>query len=130
VPLPGPILRSHLSFLLMKEDDAQARSSKIEAIQRSVAEMFGISVEELTEESRKQVATMPRQIAMYLVKQLTDASLPEIGRHFGGKHHTTVMHAIAKIDEQKRRDSALDHAITKLLKGQQPSNESERGEAP
>jgi chromosomal replication initiator protein len=111
----------------MKEVDKQVRSRKIEAIQRSVAEMFGVSVEELVGESKIQVATMPRQIAMYLVKKLTDASLPEIGRHFGGKHHTTVMHAIAKIDEQKRRDSALDRAITKLLKDHQRSNEIERG---
>jgi chromosomal replication initiator protein len=81
--------------------------------------MFGVSVGELKAESKKQVATIPRQIAMYLVKQLTDASLPEIGRQFGGKHHTTVMHAIAKIDEQKRTDSALYHAITKLLKDHQ-----------
>lgn len=53
---------------------------------------------------------MPRQIAMYLAKQMTDASLPEIGRHFGDKHHTTVMHSI------RRTDRAMDLAISKLLK--------------
>jgi chromosomal replication initiator protein len=100
----------------MKAGDAQVRKSTIEAIQRSVADMFGVSVEELREENTRRVVTVPRQIAMYLAKQLTDASLPEIGRYFGGKHHTTVMHSLAKIEEQRRTDSALDHAISKLLK--------------
>jgi chromosomal replication initiator protein len=52
---------------------------------------------------------------MYLVKQMTDASLSEIGREFGGKHHTTVMHSIAKVHELRRSDAALDRAISKLL---------------
>ena len=51
---------------------------------------------------------------MYLAKQMTEASLPEIGRQFGGKHHTTVMHSIAKIDEQRRTDKALNSTLTKL----------------
>jgi chromosomal replication initiator protein len=53
---------------------------------------------------------------MYLAKQMTDASLPEIGRYFGGKHHTTVMHSIAKVEEQRRTDGDLDHVVSKLLK--------------
>jgi chromosomal replication initiator protein len=57
---------------------------------------------------------VPRQIAMYLAKQMTEASLPEIGRQFGGKHHTTVMHSIAKIDEQRRADKDLNRTINKL----------------
>ena len=57
---------------------------------------------------------VPRQIAMYLAKHMTEASLPEIGRQFGGKHHTTVMHSIAKIDEQKRNDKDLARTIGKL----------------
>jgi chromosomal replication initiator protein len=52
---------------------------------------------------------------MYLAKQMTEASLPEIGRQFGGKHHTTVMHSIAKIDEQRRTDKDLNRTINKLL---------------
>jgi chromosomal replication initiator protein len=51
---------------------------------------------------------------MYLAKQMTEASLPEIGRQFGGKHHTTVMHSIAKIDEQRRADKDLNRLINKL----------------
>jgi chromosomal replication initiator protein len=57
---------------------------------------------------------VPRQIAMYLAKQMTEASLPEIGRQFGGKHHTTVMHSIAKIDEQRRSDKSLNSTVNKL----------------
>ena len=57
---------------------------------------------------------VPRQIAMYLAKQLTEASLPEIGRQFGGKHHTTVMHSIGKIDEQRRTDKDLHRMLSKL----------------
>ena len=53
---------------------------------------------------------------MYLAKQMTDASLLEIGNYFGGKHHTTVMHSIAKVEEQRRTDGDLDYVISKLLK--------------
>ncbi len=56
-----------------------------------------------------------RQIAMYLVKQLTSASLPEIGRQFGSEHHTTVLHSINKIDELRRNDKDLNRTINKLL---------------
>jgi chromosomal replication initiator protein len=99
----------------MKAGDAEVRRTTIEAIQRVIADKFGLSAEELTQKSRRRVVTVPRQVAMYLAKQLTDASLPEIGRHFGGMHHTTVMHAIAKMEEGRRTDSATDLAIRKLL---------------
>jgi chromosomal replication initiator protein len=100
----------------MNAGDAEVRRTTIEAIQRIVGDRFGLSAEDLTQKSRRRVVTVPRQIAMYLAKHETDASLPEIGRYFGGMHHTTVMHAIAKIDEQRRTDSATDRAITTLLK--------------
>ena len=100
----------------MNPGDVQVRRSKIEAIQRAVAHLFGMPVEELRQNSTQRAVTMPRQIAMYLAKQMTDASLPEIGRHFGGKHHTTVMHSIAKVEEERRTDSAVDLVIYKLLK--------------
>ena len=63
----------------------------------AVASMFGLAAEELRQGSSRHVVALPRQIAMYLAKQMTDASLHEIGRHFGGRHNTTVMHSIAKI---------------------------------
>ena len=94
--------------------DTQVRKVTIEAIQRATAEQFGMKVSELKQKNNSRQIVVPRQIAMYLAKQLTEASLPEIGRQFGGKHHTTVMHSIAKIDEQRRTDKALNSTISKL----------------
>lgn len=95
--------------------DTQVRKITIEAIQRAVAEQFGMRVAELKQKNNSRQIVVPRQIAMYLAKQLTEASLPEIGRQFGGKHHTTVMHSIAKIDEQRRHDKDLNRTVAKLL---------------
>jgi chromosomal replication initiator protein len=96
-------------------DDQQLRERTIRQIQDAVAEMFGLSTEELTTESRSRDVAYPRQIAMYLAKQLTDASLPEIGREFGGKHQTTVMHSIAKIHQLRATDAGVNKAIETLL---------------
>jgi chromosomal replication initiator protein len=87
----------------------------IEAIQLAVAELFGMSVAQLKESNSTRAVVIPRQIAMYLAKHLTEASLPEIGREFSGKHHTTVMHSIATIDQQRRTDIAMNKVIEKLL---------------
>jgi chromosomal replication initiator protein len=95
--------------------DTQVRKITIEAIQRAVAEQFGMRVPELKQKNNSRQIVVPRQIAMYLAKQMTEASLPEIGRQFGGKHHTTVMHSIAKIDEHRRADKDLNHTINKLM---------------
>ena len=94
--------------------DTQVRKITIEAIQRAVAEQFGMRVVELKQKNNSRQIVVPRQIAMYLAKQMTEASLPEIGRQFGGKHHTTVMHSISKIDEQKRHDKDLARTLGKL----------------
>ncbi len=94
--------------------DTQVRKITIEAIQRAVAEQFGMRVGELKQKNNSRQIVVPRQIAMYLAKQMTEASLPEIGRQFGGKHHTTVMHSISKIDEQKRHDKDLARTLGKL----------------
>ena len=95
--------------------DTQVRKITIEAIQRTVAEQFGMRVAELKQKNNSRQIVVPRQIAMYLAKQMTEASLPEIGRQFGGKHHTTVMHSIAKIDELRRTDKDLGRTISKLM---------------
>ncbi len=94
--------------------DSQARKITIDAIQRAVAEQFGLRVTEIKAKSNSRAIVFPRQIAMYLAKQMTEASLPEIGRQFGGKHHTTVMHSIGKIDEQRQADKDLNRLLTKL----------------
>jgi len=94
--------------------DMQVRKITIEAIQRSVAEQFGMKVSDLKQKNNSRNVVVPRQIAMYLAKQMTEASLPEIGRQFGNKHHTTVMHSIGKIDELRRTDKDLHRTLNKL----------------
>jgi chromosomal replication initiator protein len=95
-------------------DQPQVRENTIKSIQEAVAYLFGLSAEQLNQECTRRSVTVPRQIAIYLAKQMTDASLPEIGRQFGGKHHTTVMYSIAKIDEQRRTDANLNYVIREL----------------
>jgi len=94
--------------------DTQVRKISIDAIQKAVAENFAMRVSELKQKNNSRAVVVPRQIAMYLAKNLTEASLPEIGRQFGGKHHTTVMHSIGKIDELRRTDKDLNRTINKL----------------
>jgi chromosomal replication initiator protein len=94
--------------------DMQVRKITIDAIQRAVAEQFGMRVSDLKQKNNSRNVVVPRQIAMYLAKQMTEASLPEIGRQFGNKHHTTVMHSIGKIDEQRRADKDLHRTLNKL----------------
>ena len=91
----------------------QVRKITIEAIQRAVAEQFGMRVSDLKQKNNSRNVVVPRQIAMYLAKQMTEASLPEIGRQFGNKHHTAVMHPIAKIDDQRRTDKELQPMLNK-----------------
>jgi len=94
--------------------DMQVRKITIESIQRAVAEQFGMKVVDLKQKNNSRNVVVPRQIAMYLAKQMTEASLPEIGRQFGNKHHTTVMHSIGKIDELRRTDKDLHRTLNKL----------------
>jgi chromosomal replication initiator protein len=95
--------------------DAAEKKLSIEQIQRRVGEQFGLRVQDLKMRSNAKAIAYPRQIAMFLVKQLTAASLPEIGRQFGGKHHTTVMHSINKIEALRRQDKDLHRMISKMI---------------
>ncbi len=94
--------------------DSQARKITIDSIQKAVAEQFGLRVAEIKAKSNSRAIVFPRQIAMYLAKQMTEASLPEIGRQFGGKHHTTVMHSVDKIEGQRQSDKDLVRLLNKL----------------
>lgn len=87
----------------------------VESIVKAVAEKFSMQPSQLKMKSNTRQIAYPRQIAMYLVKELTQASLPEIGRYFGGKHHTTVLHSVQKIDELRQRDEVLNTLIHSLL---------------
>jgi chromosomal replication initiator protein len=93
----------------------QEKRVTIELIQKRVGEQYGLRDQDLKVRSNSKAIAFPRQVAMYLVKQLTAASLPEIGRQFGGKHHTTVLHSINKIETQRRTDKELNRTISRLL---------------
>jgi chromosomal replication initiator protein len=94
--------------------DSQARKVTIESIQKAVAEQFGLRLVEIKAKNNSRAIVYPRQIAMYLAKHLTEASLPEIGRQFGGKHHTTVLHSVDKIDVNRKTDKDLNRLINKM----------------
>ena len=89
------------------------RKTTIDEIQKKVAEYFNISVKELQSSRRARTVARPRQIAMYLAKQLTSRSLPEIGRKFD-RDHTTVMHAVRKVEALIGSDSTLTESINTL----------------
>ena len=93
---------------------ANERQVTIDEIQRKVAEHFTIKMAEMTSSRRARVVARPRQVAMYLAKQLTARSLPEIGRKFGGRDHTTVMHAVKKVEELIALDRAFAEDVELL----------------
>jgi chromosomal replication initiator protein len=94
---------------------SQEKRVTIDLIQKRVSEHFNLREQELKVRSNTRAIAFPRQVAMYIVKQLTTASLLEVGRQFGGKHHTTVLHSINKIEEMRRFDKELDRTITGLM---------------
>ena len=93
---------------------ASDRRVTIEEIQKRVAEHFNIRTSDMHSARRARAVARPRQVAMYLAKQLTTRSLPEIGRKFGGRDHTTVMHAVRKIDELRATDASFSEDVELL----------------
>jgi len=93
---------------------ANDRRVTIEEIQKRVAEHFNIRISDMSSARRARAVARPRQVAMYLAKQLTSRSLPEIGRKFGGRDHTTVMHAVRKVEELRAGDSSFSEDIDLL----------------
>ncbi len=93
---------------------ANDRRLTIEDIQKQVAAHYNIKVSDMYSARRARAVARPRQVAMYLAKKLTSKSLPEIGRRFGGKDHTTVMHAVKRIDELSRLDTGFAEDIQLL----------------
>ena len=93
----------------------QDRRVSMDAIQKAVAEKFQVKQSQLKEKSNTKKVVYPRQVAMYLCKELTNASLPEIGRAFGGKHHTTVIHSINKIEKTRLVDPELNRMLHSLM---------------
>ncbi|MGI9439958.1 MAG: chromosomal replication initiator protein DnaA [Parvibaculales bacterium] len=93
---------------------ASDRRVTIDEIQRRVSEYFHVKMGDMLSARRARSVARPRQVAMYLSKQLTTRSLPEIGRKFGGRDHTTVIHAVRKIEQLREEDAALDEDVDLL----------------
>jgi chromosomal replication initiator protein len=111
VPVTLPMAQHVLKHLT----HGQERKITIEAITKAVAERHNLQVSHLKAKSNERKIAYPRQIAMYLIKELTAASLPEIGRAFGGKHHTTVLHSVQKIEKLRHKDGDLNRTIHSLI---------------
>lgn len=111
----SPITLAMAQQVLKQLLQGQDRKVTIDAVLRAVAEKFQVQVSQLKQKGNAQAVVYPRQVAMYLVKELTPASLPEIGRAFGGKHHTTVMHSIQKIEQLRQRDVDLNKLIHSII---------------
>ena len=107
LPLAQDVLRNVL------QNDEKAIT--IEIVQKAVADRYQLKVTELKSRNNSKSVAMPRQIAMYLCKALTRASLPEIGRSFGGKHHSTVIHSIRKVEDLRKRDGDFNTVINNLM---------------
>lgn len=101
------VARSALKDLL----SIQNRQISVESIQRTVADFYNIKVADMYSKKRPANIARPRQIAMFIAKELTQKSLPEIGELFGGRDHTTVLHAVRKISEERQHDSHLNHEL-------------------
>jgi chromosomal replication initiator protein len=107
LPLAQEVLRN-----VLQNDD---RAVTIEIVQKAVADHYSLKVSELKSKNNSKSVAMPRQIAMYLCKALTNASLPEIGKSFGGKHHSTVIHSIRKVEDMRQRDGVFNTLINSLM---------------
>jgi len=107
LPLAQDVLRN----ILVQDEKAVS----IEGIQKFVADYYQLKVADLKSRNNAKSISMPRQIGMYLCKVLTNASLPEIGKSFGGKHHSTVIHSIKKIEELRRTDGDFNTLINNFL---------------
>ena len=92
----------------------EERAVTIDAIQKFVAEYYQLKQHELKSRNNSKSVAMPRQVAMYLCKSLTNSSLPEIGKSFGGKHHSTVIHSIRKVEELRQHDQVFNTLINTL----------------
>jgi chromosomal replication initiator protein len=109
LPLAQEVLKNIL--------DHEEKAITIEIIQKFVADYYNLKLAELKSRNNSKSVAMPRQVAMYLCKSLTHSSLPEIGRSFGGKHHSTVIHSIRKVEELRKRDADFNNLISNLMEG-------------
>ena len=101
-----------LKNVIDQQDD---KAVTIDTIQKFVSDYYQLKVTELKSKNNSKSVALPRQIAMYLCKTLTHASLPEIGRSFGGKHHSTVIHSINKVEALRKKDADFNSLIANFL---------------
>jgi chromosomal replication initiator protein len=92
----------------------EERAVTIDMIQKFVAEYYQLKLADIKSKNNSKSIALPRQVAMYLCKALTSASLPEIGKSFGGKHHSTVIHSIRKVEELRQKDTVFNTLIHTL----------------
>lgn len=109
-PITLPMAHQVLKYLIPNQE----RRITMDAILRAVGEKFNLQPSQIKQKTNARNIAYPRQIAMYLIKELTQASLPEIGRAFAGKHHTTVLHSIQKIDKLRQKDPDLNRLLHSL----------------
>jgi chromosomal replication initiator protein len=112
VPLSKLLAQESMKNIL---DSERPAGLTIDHIARTVASHYRMSIEELKSKNNSRAIAVPRQVAMYLCKRLTRHSFPEIGREFGGKHHTTVMHSVDKIDTLTKTDRNFHKEINELI---------------
>jgi len=91
--------------------NSDEKAITIEMIQKTIADYFGMRVQDLKSKNNSKSVALPRQICMYLCKKVTGMSLPQIGREFGNKHHTTVLHSVNKIEAQRQTDRELNRML-------------------
>ena len=116
--LTGQEITLHLAQEVLRNMlDHEEKAVTIEIIQKFVADYYNLKMADLKSRNNSKSVAMPRQISMYLCKSLTHASLPEIGRSFGGKHHSTVIHSIRKVEILRKRDSDFNTLIHNFLEG-------------
>ena len=114
--LTGRPMNAELSQEVLKDvfPQGEAPEVSIRRIQEAVSDRFSLSLEELCGDKRSQNIVYPRQVAMYLSRELTDSSLPKIGKEFGGRDHTTVIHATSKIARMIREDRSVYNLVQEL----------------
>jgi chromosomal replication initiator protein len=114
--LTGRPMNAELSQEVLKDvfPQGEAPEVSIRRIQETVSDRFSLSLEELCGDKRSQNIVYPRQVAMYLSRELTDSSLPKIGKEFGGRDHTTVIHATSKIARMIREDRSVYNLVQEL----------------
>jgi chromosomal replication initiator protein len=95
--------------------DHEEKAVTIDLVQKFISDYYQLKLAELKSRNNSKSIAMPRQIAMYLCKNLTHASLPEIGRSFGGKHHSTVIHSIKKVEALRKRDGSFNTLINSFI---------------